>query len=233
MNRRLLSLAIVLGAGWAQGGAFSPPERGADLPAELQAVWPKLAAKLRPVFWQRTVDFHDGAAPAWLVGGAGAGERSASRVLLVDPAGKLLAEAPAAAEGYESGFVAGLGRGRYALVLTSPAGRRLSSTVTVLLLGDPPTLALRYESPPKGPLWNSVIYLVDLDGDETTELLVDRQVYAGGRRTTEQALYRFNERYADFRESIAPHGWLAKAAEAARKDPATPQAVQYTVSYGE
>lgn len=218
----------------AGGPAFQPTQAGANLPTELQQLWPNLPTtpKSRAVFWQRTNDFRDDEKPAWLVGlGEGAGPY-ARQVLLVDEAGAVLARAPESKDGYQTAFVARIGPERHVLVLSAPAGRKLSSTVTVLLLDELPTLVFTCESPASGPLWNSVIYLVDVDGDDTADLLVNREVYQEGRRTHEQLLYRFDERHAQFRETMAPTDWLAKALTNARNDPATPEAVQYTESFG-
>lgn len=202
---------------------FQPPQRGPALPAD----FPKLPGNASPVFWQRTVDFHDGQTPAWLVGYGAAG------AVVVDTAGNLIARAPAVLEGYDDGFIARLGPERFAWVLASPAGRRLSSTVSVFLLDDPPTLAFSYESPAKGPRWNSTLYLVDANDDGQPDLLVDREVYLEGRRTHEQLVYRFSEKHRDFRPAITPRGWMAKAAAAARLNPAVPRVVQYTERFAE
>lgn len=236
MKARILA-ALLLGVCAATFGAeFQPTQPGAELPAELQRLWPRVAAeagpKARALFWQRTTDQRDGEKPAWLVGcGEGAGI-FAKQVLLVDDAGTVLARAPEADNGYQTAFVASIGRGQPVLVLSAPAGRKLSSKVTILLLETPPVVAFTCESPAAGPLWNSEIYLVDVDGDETKDLLVEREVYAKGRRTHERLLYRFDARSAQFRETMAPTGWLAKALTAARNNPGIPQAVQYTDRFG-
>lgn len=236
MKAHLLA-ALLLGICAAAFGAeFQPTRPGANLPADLQQIWPRVAAKAAPksrvLFWQRTTDHRDGEKPAWLVGcGEGTG-LFARWVLLVDETGEIVARAPEAEGGYQTAFVASLGHDRSVLVLSAPAGRKLSSKVTILLLETPPVVAFTCESPGAGPLWNSEIYLVDVDGDEMKDLLIEREVYREGRRTREPLLYRFDPRRGQFREAMAPAGWLTKALTAARNDPATPSAVQYTARFG-
>ena len=210
--RFLLGVASAL---WVAGTGFAGP-LAAKAPAEVQALLPGLknevSASAAPVFWQRN-------------------SRTALWVMLVNDGGQIIVRAPPALGGYDGGFVVRLAPETYVLTLTSPSGRRVSSSVQMYALGgDTLTPAFTCESP-QAPLWNSSIYFVDFDADGTLDLLIDREVNLDGARTRERLLYRYDYRRRTFREAIALPSGLAAALTAAEANPSTPKAVQYTLPY--
>jgi len=194
------------------------------------------------LFCQRSQEPGRPRTPAWLVGyrlgRQGNGQHPIDKVVLVGERGEALCRLPESAGG-DGGFTLEVAPGRWAAV-TSWDGGREGGGVTIYTLAAKPQLLLRYQGP-ENPGWESVLYFVDISGDRTKEILVERTVRHAirqpdgtlrGEKRTERLVYGF---YPDI-PAYDVVGWssdpgLAERIDAARADPAVPRIAQFPPPY--
>lgn len=194
------------------------------------------------LFFHRSQDPERPRTPAWLVGyrlgRQGNGRIPIDKVVLVGESGEALRRLPENAGG-DCGFTLEVAPGRWAAV-TSWDGGREGGGVTIYTLDAKPRLLLRYQGP-ENPGWESVLYFVDINGDKTKEILVERTVRHAirqpdgtlrGEKRTDRLVYGF---YPDI-PVYDVVGWssdpgLAQRIDAARADPAVPRIGHFPPPY--